>query len=1055
MEGEEKVSSNYKLAIKIAGELDSSLASAVKSAQSMLNGLNGSKKSGFAGVIENAGKAAANGMKTLMQMSAGSLTVMAGAAAAASKAAIDTGMDFESAMSNLAGTAGISTASEEFAQLEAAARQVGATTNKTATESADALRYMALAGWSTEDSISALDDMVKLSSASGVDLARTSDLVTDSMGALGLGMNDYASYMDMVAQADSAANYSADQFMETMIGAGGSARLLGVDVKDLAAAAGVLANNGTKGSEAGTALNGMFTRLAKNSKPVAESLAAIGVSLDDGNGNFKAFPQMLADIKTGLAGVEDNTQRAAIAANLFGTNYQSEAQYLLDSIQIMEDGSVSFGAFADELANAYDGVDANGDAIDVLGERYATATDNLKGDLDTMKSAASDFGIEIYKSIVGDGEGGLRGAVQEVTTIIGDLKTAFQVEGLSGLADGIANAIGDVSTKIAEKAPQAIQDAQQFASDLITNIGSGDNADAIGSAVASIVTSLGAGFLTYTGDFAVAAGNIMTGIVQGLNDEGAGAQIGEAASAMAGKIGDWFANNGGELGTAAGQLISSLAESIAGNSGEIISAGIDIVSGLAKGLISGAGILIGSAPQIVLDIIGGILESIPDMFTAGAALASALLDGLLSMGEGINNFFYDMMTVGDVDLGSVADYANIAPEINAAISQGLDEGAYLSGQSAAQEIMRGLTDGTYTIEGLQGMLDAGDTGDLDFGDVSAAVAEYATAVQQLREAGVGAEESLAATEEAAAATASGISAETQALIDSANGTADGVSAVGDTIQQELDAAKEAATSSVNEAKAALNTDLTEGMNADTLGSLIESIDTGNIDQVVAQLNSAMSEIQTATSAATTSVSADFTAMGSTVSTTGSQAVADCQEAANGIRAAFTNVSLSGIAYNMMQGLVNGIRSGGQRAIAEARRVANEVASAMRSALQIHSPSRVMEGIGEFIPAGLAVGMQAGIPDVQSATRSLADSVATNDSLSSPLRQFNTGYDAVPAAGGQAPAEGGGAVINFAPQITITGNASQQDVQNALQWSMEEFRRMYERMQADDRRMSFA
>lgn len=1051
------MSSDYKLAIKIAGELDSSLASAVKSAQSMLNGLNGGKKSGFAGVMESAGKAAANGMKTLMQMSAGSLTVMAGAAAAASKAAIDTGMDFESAMSNLAGTAGISTASEEFAQLEAAARQVGATTNKTATESAEALRYMALAGWSTEDSISALDDMVKLSSASRVDLARTSDLVTDSMGALRLGMNDYASYMDMVAQADSAANYSADQFMETMIGAGGSARLLGVDVKDLAAAAGVLANNGTKGSEAGTALNGMFTRLAKNSKPVAESLAAIGVSLDDGNGNFKAFPQMLADIKTGLAGVEDNTQRAAIAANLFGTNYQSEAQYLLDSIQIMEDGSVSFGAFADELANAYDGVDANGDAIDVLGERYATATDNLKGDLDTMKSAASDFGIEIYKSIVGDGEGGgLRGAVQEVTTIIGDLKTAFQVEGLSGLADGIADAIGDVSTKIAEKAPQAIQDAQQFASDLITNIGSGDNADAIGSAVASIVTSLGAGFLTYTGDFAVAAGNIMTGIVQGLNDEGAGAQIGEAASAMAGKIGDWFANNGGELGTAAGQLISSLAESIAGNSGEIISAGIDIVSGLAKGLISGAGILIGSAPQIVLDIIGGILESIPDMFTAGAALASALLDGLLSMGEGINDFFYDMMTVGDVDLGSVADYANIAPEINAAISQGLDEGAYLSGQSAAQEIMRGLTDGTYTIEGLQGMLDAGDTGDLDFGDVSAAVAEYATAVQQLREAGVGAEESLAATEEAAAATASGISAETQSLIDSANGTADGVSAVGDTIQQELNAAKEAATTSVNEAKAALNTDLTEGMNADTLGSLIESIDTGNIDQVVAQLNSAMTEIQTATSTATTQVSADFTSMGSTVSTTGSQAVADCQAAASGITSAFAAVNLSSIASAMMAGLTAGIRAGGQAAVAAARSIASEIASVMRSALQIHSPSRVMEGIGEFIPAGLAVGMQAGIPDVQSATRSLADSVATNDSLSSPLRQFNAGYDAAPAAGGQAPAQGGGSSpITFAPQITITGNASQQDVQNALQWSMEEFRRMYERMQADDRRMSFA
>ena len=196
-------------------------------------------------------------------------------------------------------------------------------------------------------------------------------------------------------------------------------------------------------------------------------------------------------------------------------------------------------------------------------------------------------------------------------------------------------------------------------------------------------------------------------------------------------------------------------------------------------------------------------------------------------------------------------------------------------------------------------------------------------------------------------------------------------------------------------------------------------------------------------------------MGTTVSTTGSQAVADCQAAASGITSAFAAVNLSSIASAMMAGLTAGIRAGGQAAVAAARSIASEIASVMRSALQIHSPSRVMEGIGEFIPAGLAVGMQAGIPDVQSATRSLADSVATNDSLSSPLRQFNAGYDAAPAAGGQAPEQGGGATINFAPQITITGNASQQDVQNALQWSMEEFRRMYERMQADDRRMSFA
>lgn len=1054
------MSSDYKLAIKIAGELDSSLASAVKSAQSMLNGLNGGKKSGFAGVMESAGKAAANGMKTLMQMSAGSLTVMAGAAAAASKAAIDTGMDFESAMSNLAGTAGISTASEEFAQLEAAARQVGATTNKTATESAEALRYMALAGWSTEDSISALDDMVKLSSASGVDLARTSDLVTDSMGALGLGMNDYASYMDMVAQADSAANYSADQFMETMIGAGGSARLLGVDVKDLAAAAGVLANNGTKGSEAGTALNGMFTRLAKNSKPVAESLAAIGVSLDDGNGNFKAFPQMLADIKTGLAGVEDNTQRAAIAANLFGTNYQSEAQYLLDSIQIMEDGSVSFGAFADELANAYDGVDANGDAIDVLGERYATATDNLKGDLDTMKSAASDFGIEIYKAIVGDGEGGgLRGAVQEVTTIIGDLKTAFQVEGLSGLADGIADAIGDVSTKIAEKAPQAIQDAQQFASKLITELGNTENADAIGSAVSGIVTNLGAGFLTYTGDFAVAAGNIMLGITNALAEDDVGARIGEAASGMVSKIGTWFSENGAEFGTAAGQLVTSLATGITSHAGELLNAGIDIIVGLGEGIIAAVPIIVGQLPTIIADLVNGFLQAVPNILSAGAALGVALIKGIADSIANLKDTIRDAIdSLVDEDFGQGTEF-------------------YMTNEQAIQQLTQTRLDGNQQISDseralVQQMVDGGQKAYMALQEAmttmepeaqaeaaaaSQLYAQYlAEAGQELKEHPELMQEMAQATQEASAAAESQTGVYDEMLSEAtaaAQGTAEASGQASDalsTIQSEAESVK----TSVSGIGEALSGDITEGLSANALSALIESIDTGNIDQVVAQLNSAMTEIQTATSTATTQVSADFTSMGSTVSTTGSQAVADCQAAASGITSAFAAVNLSSIASAMMAGLTAGIRAGGQAAVAAARSIASEIASVMRSALQIHSPSRVMEGIGEFIPAGLAVGMQAGIPDVQSATRSLADSVATNDFLSYPLRQFNAGYDAAPAPVGQAPAEGG-AVINFAPQITITGNASQQDVQNALQWSMEEFRRMYERMQADDRRMSFA
>lgn len=1031
------MSSDYKLAIKIAGELDSSLSAAVKSAQGMLDGLNGGGKG--KGVLQTIGSAAGGVMKTIAKASAGSLAVIGGTAAAATKAAVDTGKEFESAMSDLAGTAGITRVSEEYAQLEAAARNVGATTNKTATESAEALKYMALAGWSTEDSISALGDMVKLSSASGTDLARTSDLVTDSMGALGLTMKDYSGYMDMVARADSAANYSASEFMEAMIGAGGAARMLGIDVTELGTAAGILANNGTKGSEAGTKLNSIFARMAGQTKPVQEALAALGTTITDDQGNFLSMEQMFGNIKQGLAGIADESERAKIMKDLFGTHNLSEAQYLLDSIGEGGDWESLFN----NLDNAKNGMDELGNAADTLDERYATATDNLQGDLDVMKSAASDFGIEIYQSIVGDGEGGLRGAVQEVTNIIGQLKEAFATEGLSGLAQGIADAIGDVSTKIAEKAPQAIQDAQEFSSKLITELGNTKNADAISSAVSGIVTNLGAGFLTYTGDFAVAAGNIMLGITNALAEDDVGARIGEAASGMVTKIGNWFAENGDDFGTAAGNLISSLATGLADHAGEIMSAGIDIAGGIAKGLISGAAVLVTHVPQIIGSLLQAILtDGIPSLLEAGVALGHALLDGLLNIGSAIQEWWSNMWDMSQYDLppDTAAYISDHVQEINAAVQESVQSGALeVDLNPAALEYLQLMTDGTLSLAEAQSQLEnydarvgnqIGDT-NFDYTDMEAAITAYKIAAQQA------AEEAMASGEEmtqAASDMSAGISEETQAMVDNLNSQAKSMTQTSDVIQTEFE-----------DMKASFNA---EDLSAGALESLIAAVGAGNIDEVAAQINGALNEIQTAASTATTAVQTDFEAMGSTVTTVGNQAVSDAQATGQGIMSAFMSINLFWVGNQMMQGLRNGIIAGGHAAIAAAQQIASQIESTMRSAMQIQSPSRVMEGIGEYIPAGLAVGMENGIPDVQTATTNMAGAV-TGDSFSKSMQTFNSPASAAP---GQT-INGGG--ITFAPQITITGNASQGDVQNALQWSMAEFRRMYERMMADDRRTAFA
>ena len=1018
------MSSDYKLAIKIAGELDSSLSSAVKSAQAQLDSLNSGGKG--KGLVQSLGSAAAGWAKTIAKASAGSLAMIAGTAAAGAKAAISVGQEFEDSMADLAGTAGITLDSEEFTAYETAAREVGATTNKTATEAAQALKYMALAGWEPTRSIEALDEMVKLSSASGMDLAQTSDMVTDSMGALGLTAEDYGRYMDFVATADSAANYSAEEFMATMIKSGGAARTLQMSYEDVAAAAGVFANNGLKGEEAGTALNSIFRQLSKSK--VKDALHDAGVEVFDATGNFRGMETVLKDINTATANMSVEDKSALL--NTVAGRYASQMQYLLDSVQEGGDwGTLLDQNFADVEGN--------------LSQRYDTMTDTLTGDLDKMKSAAGDFGIEIYKSIVGDGEGGLRGAVQEVTNIIGQLKEAFATEGLSGLAQGIADAIGDVSTKIAEKAPQAIQDAQEFSSKLIKELGNTKNADAIGSAVSGIVTNLGAGFLTYTGDFAVAAGNIMLGITNALAEDDVGARIGEAASGMVTKIGNWFAENGDDFGTAAGNLISSLATELADHAGEIMSAGIDIAGGIAKGLISGAAVLITHVPQIIGSLLQAILtDGIPSLLEAGVALGHALLDGLLNIGSAIQEWWSNMWDMSQYDLppDTAAYISDHVQEINAAVQESVQSGALeVDLNPAALEYLQLMTDGTLSLADAQAQLEnydarvgnqIGDT-NFDYTDMEAAITAYKIAAQQA------AEEAMASGEQmtqAASDMSAGISEETQAMVDNLNSQAKSMTQTSDVIQTEFE-----------DMKASFNA---EDLSAGALESLIAAVGAGNIDEVAAQINGALTEIQTAASTATTAVQTDFEAMGSTVSTVGNQAVSDAQATGQGIMSAFMSINLFWVGNQMMQGLRNGIIAGGHAAIAAAQQIASQIESTMRSAMQIQSPSRVMEGIGEYIPAGLAVGMENGIPDVQTATTNMAGAV-TGDSFSKSMQTFNSPASAAP---GQT-INGGG--ITFAPQITITGNASQGDVQNALQWSMAEFRRMYERMMADDRRTAFA
>lgn len=285
--------SDYKVSIKIAGQLEKSFNTAIQGAQKGLGGL------GSLGVKS-------------VQLAAKSLTVAGAAISAVGVASVNVGREFEAQMSSTAATAGAT--EEEYAKLEAAAMEMGRSTSKTATESAAALEYMALAGWSVANSIKGLPSVLRLSEATGLDLARTSDLVTDSMSACGVSVDNLAGYLDICAAANNKSNQTAEQLMEAYLGVGGVMTNLNVPLTESATALDVLANRGIKGSEAGNALNAIMANLTTGTGQAGDMMEKLGISAFDSEGNFIGLTETLQTLNTALSGCTEEERNAALAA---------------------------------------------------------------------------------------------------------------------------------------------------------------------------------------------------------------------------------------------------------------------------------------------------------------------------------------------------------------------------------------------------------------------------------------------------------------------------------------------------------------------------------------------------------------------------------------------------------------------------------------------------------------------------------------------------------------------------------------------------------------------
>ena len=338
--------------------------------QSAMNDVTAAANSGATSVsqsMQNIGNKISGVGKTIMPVSA----AVGGIGVAAAK----TTSDFDSAMSQVSAISGATGADLE--KLRDTAKEMGSTTKFSASESAEAMQYMAMAGWKTEDMIGGISGIMDLAAASGEDLATTSDIVTDALTAFGLQASDSGHFADVLAAASSNANTNVSMMGETFKYVAPVAGSLGYSAEDMSVAIGLMANSGIKASQAGTALRSTLTRMAKPTKESQTAMDALGLSMTNSDGTMKSFREIMEDMRTGFAGMTESEQ-ASTAAMLGGQEAMSGILAIANS---------SDADFA-KLCSAIDG--SEGAAKNMSD----TMQDNLGGSITKLKSALEGIAIQ-------------------------------------------------------------------------------------------------------------------------------------------------------------------------------------------------------------------------------------------------------------------------------------------------------------------------------------------------------------------------------------------------------------------------------------------------------------------------------------------------------------------------------------------------------------------------------------------------------------------------------------------------------------------------------------
>lgn len=561
-------------------------------------------ESGLAGA-ESLGSRFGSGIQTAARVGATALIGASTAAVGFAASSVRAGADFDSAMSQVAATMGTTT--DQIQDLRDFAQEMGSTTAFSATQAADALNYMALAGYDAETSMQMLPNVLNLAAAGSIDLARASDMITDAQSALGLELPETAAMVDQMARAASMSNTSVEQLGDAILTLGATGANVAGGTNELATILGVLADNGIKGAEGGTHLRNMILSLTNPTSQAADAIAELGINVYDQEGNMRSMVDIIYDLQQSLEGMTAQEQDSFI-----GTIFNRADM-------------ASINALLNTQIERYDAIsDALDEAAGSAQQMADTQLDNLTGDVTLFRSALEGAKIAVSDALTPT----LRQFVEMGTEGLSAVTQAFQEGGLEGAMSALGEWLSDALTSIVEMTPDIIR----AGGTLLSALGRAlvDNAPLIMESTLEVAQYL------------------IDSFSEAVNGDGATGFF-DMTMQLFEMLGGFLVENIPVLMSTTAELISQLVTYFTApeNQAMIFDLGLSIIEAIADGLVQATPTIIAMIPEIISNNIMAIEEEFPRLLEAVGTLLGDLGQIVIGLIGGLMGQSYDEV-VGNV-----------------------------------------------------------------------------------------------------------------------------------------------------------------------------------------------------------------------------------------------------------------------------------------------------------------------------------------------------------------------------------------------------------------------